>query len=734
VSRFGRCQLEDATIESSVVDKYLLNVLNDDSVLPRQGSQPEVEESYSGGAVFDPVNGLYENVPMLDLASLYPMSILTLNISPETKVRNPESFHADTYESPNGIHFRKDKEGITRQVIEDLLEERNALKEERDSYDAGSEQYGVSDRQQRAVKVIMNCFSGDTDVMTPNGIQNIKDLEVGDEVYSFNKENESVELKPVTETHERPAYRGELVDIKTTAIDFSVTPNHRMLVKQKDAYVQEDEWHFEEAQDLKSSVGYEMPHDWDFELDSPERGRIDILDLYDGDDPVEKGGGMVRNVTRTNGNWIPRYYDRQQFAEFIGWYIADGYSTASKFVDSKSSQTSCIVQITKYPGEERDRLNDLIRNMGLPLSGTDSDHAVVCSELLYRVISSLCGSTAEEKTIPDFIWDSGRESRMQLFESLMLCDGNWQTENNGRYSTKSKDLRDGFMQLCVTLGWTPKYSRDSGIWRVRFTQNAKNSFTMHRSGSTSTCEDGVYCVSVKDNESLMAGRNGAMQFTGQSLYGVLAWNRFRLYDQDGARATTATGREVLAHTAEIAENMGYSVLYGDTDACLLNFSDEWNEDECVEKAFAVEDEINDSYGEFAREELNAESHRFDIEFEKLYRRFFQSGQKKRYAGNVRWKEGKEVDELDITGYEYRRSDSSAIANETQEHVLQMICRDGTPEEIAEYVTERIRAVEQRDVMLDEIGIPEGIGKDMDDYNSPTHAVKAAKNDSSMPSR
>lgn len=367
VSRFGRSQLEDATIESAVVDKYLLHVLNGDRVLPRQGSQPEVEGSYSGGAVFDAVNGLYENVPMLDLASLYPMSMLTLNISPETKVRDPESFSGDTYVSPNGIHFRKDKEGITKQIIEDLLEERNQLKEKRDAEEAGSEAYGVYDRQQRAVKVIMN-----------------------------------------------------------------------------------------------------------------------------------------------------------------------------------------------------------------------------------------------------------------------------------------------------------------------------------------------------------------------SLYGVLAWNRFRLYDQDGARATTATGREVLGFTAEVSEEMGYPVLYGDTDSVLLNMDDSLSRDEVIKASFEVEDRINERYDDFASEELNAESHHFDIEFEKLYERFFQSGSKKRYAGRIRWKEGKDVDDIDITGYEYRRSDSSPLGNETQKKVLEMICEDADASEVAGYISKWLRRMDRRDVELEKIGIPEGIGRQMDDYSSPTHSVRAAK--------
>jgi DNA polymerase I len=46
--------------------------------------------------------------------------------------------------------------------------------------------------------------------------------------------------------------------------------------------------------------------------------------------------------------------------------------------------------------------------------------------------------------------------------------------------------------------------------------------------------------------------------------------------------------------------------------------------------------INESYDQFAKGQLNATHHRFEIEFEKLYRRFFQAGKKKRYAGSKIW--------------------------------------------------------------------------------------------------
>jgi DNA polymerase I len=56
----------------------------------------------------------------------------------------------------------------------------------------------------------------------------------------------------------------------------------------------------------------------------------------------------------------------------------------------------------------------------------------------------------------------------------------------------------------------------------------------------------------------------------------------------------------------------------------------------------------------------------------------------------------------------------------------MICEDATADDVAQFVHEQIQRLQKRKVTLSEIGIPEGIGKNLDNYSKPTHAVRAAK--------
>jgi DNA polymerase I len=224
-------------------------------------------------------------------------------------------------------------------------------------------------------------------------------------------------------------------------------------------------------------------------------------------------------------------------------------------------------------------------------------------------------------------------------------------------------------------------------------------------------------------------QQGAVKVIMNSLYGVTGWDRFRLYDKEGAAAVTATGREVIDFTEEAANELNYQVAYGDTDSVMLSLSD-MSKEEAIETSFEIEDHINERYDDFASEELNADSHRFQIEFEKLYRRFFQAGKKKRYAGHIIWKEGKDVDDIDITGFEYKRSDIAQITKEVQQSVIETIVTgddiDEDLEEVKAYLVDVIARVLDGDMDLDEIGIPGGIGKKLDAYATPTAQVRGAK--------
>lgn len=218
----------------------------------------------------------------------------------------------------------------------------------------------------------------------------------------------------------------------------------------------------------------------------------------------------------------------------------------------------------------------------------------------------------------------------------------------------------------------------------------------------------------------------AVKVIMNTLYGILGWDRFRLYDEDVAAAVTATGREIIKFTEQEVNTLGYDVIYGDTDSVMLEFDDADNIREVVALGYDIEEHINDRYDDFALEELNVREHYFEIEFEKVYRRFMQAGKKKRYAGHIIWKEGEEVDKIDIVGLEVQRSDYSTKAKELMENMINDILMGADKSDVSKLVRDEIKKIKNLEYDLDEIGIPGGIGQAFHKYDNKTKHVRGAE--------
>ena len=208
-------------------------------------------------------------------------------------------------------------------------------------------------------------------------------------------------------------------------------------------------------------------------------------------------------------------------------------------------------------------------------------------------------------------------------------------------------------------------------------------------------------------------------------YGVSGYTRFRLYDREIGAAITSVGRAIIEHTRGVIEKLGFQVIYGDTDSCMVLIPPGSLHD-TIAKASGIEDAVNASYTDFAQRELNADRHYFSIKFEKIYRRFFQAGKKKRYAGHLIWKEGQNADEIDVVGFEIRRSDYPQITKTVQKRIMELILHGEDYESIKRYLGDVIRNYRAGNYSLDEIGIPGGIGKDLGDYQTDDAHIRGAK--------
>ena len=152
----------------------------------------EGEEGFSGAFVKEPVPGRYNWVFDLDLTSMYPNIIISLNISPETKVGKLENYSVEkrvrgeisSYKlgqteytseefnelitksnyavSSNGVLYRQDKRGVIPTLLSAWFSQRKDMRKKAAEFKkAGDmEQYNFFNQRQNIYKVLLNSFYG----------------------------------------------------------------------------------------------------------------------------------------------------------------------------------------------------------------------------------------------------------------------------------------------------------------------------------------------------------------------------------------------------------------------------------------------------------------------------------------------------------------------------------------------------------------------------------------------
>jgi DNA polymerase I len=83
-------------------------------------------------------------------------------------------------------------------------------------------------------------------------------------------------------------------------------------------------------------------------------------------------------------------------------------------------------------------------------------------------------------------------------------------------------------------------------------------------------------------------------------------------------------------------------------------------------------------------------------------------------------------EVDITGFEYQRSDIAPITKRVQKEVIDRIVTGADTEDVKTYVHDVIADFQDGNVDPEDVGIPGGIGKQLDNYDTDTAQVRGAK--------
>ncbi|MGD0449672.1 MAG: DNA polymerase domain-containing protein [Candidatus Bathyarchaeia archaeon] len=199
--------------------------------------------------------------------------------------------------------------------------------------------------------------------------------------------------------------------------------------------------------------------------------------------------------------------------------------------------------------------------------------------------------------------------------------------------------------------------------------------------------------------SILDARQKAVKIITNAAYGYAGWVGARWYIKPVAEAASAWGRHTILSATHLAENKGLTIIYGDTDSLFLT-NDE-------KKLLELKGKIGEDLG-------------LEVEVGEVYKRIFFTEAKKRYAGL-------RLDgSLDIVGLEVIRGDWAEVAKKVQEHVLEIILKEQSPENATAYVHKVIAELRQRKVPFHDLIIWKTLTKAPEQYAIRAPHVEAAK--------
>ena len=314
-----------------------------------------------------------------------------------------------------------------------------------------------------------NCYDDETEVLTVDGFRLFRDL-TGDElIATLVPDTGEIEYLQPVQRIQYP-YRGPMLEISSWRTSLCVTPDHWLVYASKWGHNNHREWplRFKRAKDAVAGDALPRTAKW--------------------------GGKEAQSIT-VGG----KQYDARLFMRFLGWYLAEGSTTA---VDQQKSPRRFRYQISIHqePGPNHREIAEICRALfGRVWVGKDKVY-VIEDSLAERLIDL---GKSHEKRIPPDIKQLSRDLLAVFLDAFCKGDGRTQTHRTIGFGgverqasiqpirffyTSSPQLADDIGELLLKTGRYPSFS------------------VMKHKGKTVTFKNGDYVINhdiivVAENKS-----------------------------------------------------------------------------------------------------------------------------------------------------------------------------------------------------------------------------------------
>ena len=279
------------------------------------------------------------------------------------------------------------------------------------------------------------CYSADHEYLTTDGWVSVDKLTLKHRVATM--VDETLIYQNPTELHEFD-YNGEMICVKSNHVDLCVTPNHRMLYREKQPGAL---WRINTAAEI-----YGKRHKYKKNVDNwtPDVNNEEFpwhLVLTNG----EITHFRFEEYTDGNGKCIPELkIDIDSWLTFYGIYIAEG--SIAPFSISYAANKPRVQEAL----DEAAKISSLKMTKCMS-KGERVQWHLWCTHAV-RMIGT--GHIAITKTLQDWVWWLTREQCQKLVHAMCLGDGGQMENGTWRYYTSSTELANDFQRLCLHAGYS----------------------------------------------------------------------------------------------------------------------------------------------------------------------------------------------------------------------------------------------------------------------------------------
>ena len=268
------------------------------------------------------------------------------------------------------------------------------------------------------------CLTPEHEVLTTNGWKYINDISLNDNVYTLSGDG-SIKIDKPIQLYEYDCEDEELYNLNSQQVDLTVTMDHNMYIKKRNA----KDYEIVKAKDI---IGKRVSY---------SKSAININEDY-------------QLILPASSNVEQRSVNMEYFLEFFGFWISDGWARISKRqrANRNTETTDYFVEIAQVKEEDRNRLIEVIKL--LDYNPIEHKHCILISNKQLAEFLLPLSVGAPNKFLPEWVWKLSQKQCQYLYNGLRRGDGTVTPSGCDIYYTSSKKLADDVQRLALHCGWS----------------------------------------------------------------------------------------------------------------------------------------------------------------------------------------------------------------------------------------------------------------------------------------